>query len=235
MTPSKLRSAHTWALVRAQHGVLAHRQLRSLGYSQEAIRHRVATGRLHRVCKGVYAVGRPDLTQHGRWMAAVLAGGAGAALSHRDAAALYEILSRRPGPIHLSVPGHVCRRRTGIRVHQRHGAAREATTTHDGIPVTSIVKTLVDLAATEPTTRLTRAVNEADKRELIDPDTLRAAIERYRPQGRLPLPGARPRRGVRRPALPPHPAPADGRRPARPGPHRRRAPAPALHARPDPP
>jgi very-short-patch-repair endonuclease len=167
-------------LVREQHGVITHAQLRALGYSRHAIAHRITTGRLHVIHKGVYAVGRPELTQHGHWMAAVLAGGAGAALSHRDAAALYEILTRRPGPIHLSVPGHVSRRRTGIRFHERHGAAQAATTTHDGIPVTTIVQTLVNLAATETTARLTRAVNEADKRDLIDPDTLRAELDRHR-------------------------------------------------------
>src|SRR4051794_36475361 len=92
-----------WALVRRQHGVIARWQLIDAGFSEKAIEHRLRTGRLRRVHRGVYAVGRPELTQHGRWMAAVLAGGQGAALSHGSAAALWEI--RKPGAtIHVSVP-----------------------------------------------------------------------------------------------------------------------------------
>jgi very-short-patch-repair endonuclease len=191
MTTPSLQSRELWALVRRQHGVIGYAQLRAHGLTPSAIRHRRRIGRLHEIHKGVYAVGRPELTQHGRWMAAVLAAGAGAALSHRDAGALYDLLPRRRGPIHLSVPGDASRRRKGIAFHQRFGAAKDATTTHDAIPVTTIVQTLVDLAATEPVNRLTRAVNQADKHDLIDPDTLRAALDPYRGH-----PGVRPLRAL---------------------------------------
>jgi very-short-patch-repair endonuclease len=166
-----------WALVRAQHGVVAHAQLRGFGYSQEAIRHRVATGRLHVLHRGVYAAGRPEVTRHGRWMAAVLACGEGAALSHRDAAALYDLLPPRPGPIHVSVPHPIARRRPGLIVHRRQ--TMRTARVHE-IPVTSIASTLVDLAAGEPLNRLTRAINQADKHDLIDPDALRGELDDHR-------------------------------------------------------
>ena len=78
-----------WHLADAQHGVVTHGQLLRLGFSPAAIKHRVAEGRLHPLWRGVYAVGRPQLTRHGRWMAAVLVCGEGAGLSHASAAALW--------------------------------------------------------------------------------------------------------------------------------------------------
>lgn len=105
MAPSTAGSV--WRLVSDQHGVVAHHQLRALGYGSEAIRHRVLTGRLHPKARGVYAVGRPDLTWHGRLMVAVLACGPRALISHGTA----------PGAVELTVPGERSRRRRGVRVH----------------------------------------------------------------------------------------------------------------------
>src|SRR3954454_1939850 len=85
MTGKKLESSirrDAWALVRRQHGVIARSQLLELGLTRHAIEHRLRTGRLHRVHAGVYSVGRPEVTQLGCWMAAVLSCGAGAVLSH---------------------------------------------------------------------------------------------------------------------------------------------------------
>src|SRR4051794_41258554 len=79
-----------WKLEARQHGVIAHRQLRELGVSDKAIKHRVARGRLHPVdgaSRGVYAVGRPEIDRRGRWMAAILSCGPTAVLSHQAAAA----------------------------------------------------------------------------------------------------------------------------------------------------
>lgn len=109
--------AEVWDLVGRQHGVIARRQLLALGFSAKAIAHRIADGRLHPVWRGVYAVGRPDLTQHGRWMAAVLACGPDSALSHASAAALWGIrAARRADRVHVSVPAHVVKRGAGIAV-----------------------------------------------------------------------------------------------------------------------
>src|SRR3954469_5651686 len=96
MTGSRLqRHAEPWALTRRQHGVVSRWQLRRLGFTRHAIAHRLANGRLHEVLPGVYAVGRPTLSRYGRWMAAVLACGDGAVLSHLSAAALWEIRPHR--------------------------------------------------------------------------------------------------------------------------------------------
>src|SRR5436190_20556101 len=92
-------SSRLWALARRQHWVVTRAQLLELGFGREAINHRLRKGRLHPVHRGVYAVGRPDITQHGRWMAGVLCCGPGAGISHFDAAVLWELLPRRAGAI----------------------------------------------------------------------------------------------------------------------------------------
>src|SRR3954462_3322788 len=118
MRGATVQPSQIWALVRAQHGVIARRQLLAAGVSEKAIEHRLRTGRLRRVHRGVYAVGRPELTQHGRWMSAVLACGSGAALSHGSAAALWHI--RKPGAtIQVSIPAKRRSRADGVTVHRR--------------------------------------------------------------------------------------------------------------------
>src|SRR4051812_45990975 len=84
-------SSAAWALARRQHGAITRAQLLKLGFNTDAIQHRLEKGRLHPAGWGVYAVGRPGLTRRGRWMAAVLVSGPGAALSHRTAAAFLAI------------------------------------------------------------------------------------------------------------------------------------------------
>ncbi|HEX6116115.1 MAG TPA: DUF559 domain-containing protein [Solirubrobacterales bacterium] len=170
-------SSAVWALARCQHGVLARRQLLALGMSAKAIEHRVATGRLHPVHRGVYAVGRPEIDQLGRWMAAVLACGPGAFLSGPDAAALWGLVPSRRGAIHVSVRVRSGRRRPGITVHCRPALSGDDITHRSEIPATSPVRTLLDLATALPAPRLERVVGEADRLDLVDPETLRAAIE----------------------------------------------------------
>src|SRR5689334_24626734 len=91
------------ALAAKQHGVVSLAQLIGLGLSRKSVHRRSQAGRLHRVHQGVYAVGHKRLTQRGRWMAAVLAGGEGGVLSHRSAAALWGLLPART-PIHIAAP-----------------------------------------------------------------------------------------------------------------------------------
>lgn len=166
------RSWRAWALAKRQHGIVTRRQLLELGLGRKAVAHRLAKGRLHRVHRGVYAVGWPEPTELGRWMAAVLACGPGARLSHRSAAALWGIAEAPAGPVDVTVPKDRFVRRPGIRVHRRGGGA--PVTWRRGIPATSALKTLVDLATCVEAAALERAINEADKLGLADPDEVRS-------------------------------------------------------------
>ena len=115
-------------------------------------------------------------------MAAVLACGPEAALSHESAAALLGIRPVRTDRLEVSVPAHLTRRRRGIVVHRRAVIDSAELTRRDGIPVTNAICTLVDLAACLNRAQLEAAVNEADKRDLIDPETLRSALGRLSPR-----------------------------------------------------
>src|SRR5690242_21849244 len=119
MTPKTHQSPEAWKLARRQHWVITRAQLLALGFSSEAIKHRIERGRLNPVRRGVYAVGRPSLTQHGRWMAAVLSCGDGAVLSHSSAAALWRMGPERRSVIELSLPSLSRRRRPGLRIYRR--------------------------------------------------------------------------------------------------------------------
>lgn len=172
-------SGTPWELAQRQHGVVARRQLLALGLTSQMVQHRLARGRLHRIDRGVYVVGRPELTQHGRWMAAVLSCGGRAALSHASAAALWGFGTESTAWIEVSVPFPSPRRRAGIRVHRRPNLRPEDVVVEDEIPVTTPARTLVDQAWRLGAIRLERAVNEADRLELIDPETLLAALTRF--------------------------------------------------------
>lgn len=166
-----------WELVRAQHGVVARRQLLALGFSQKAIRHRLSNGRLHRVHQGVYAVGRPSLSPHGRWMAAVLACGEEAVLSHSSAAALWRIGFEVRDAIEISLPSPFQRRRPGLRIYRRESLRGRDLTSEHGIPVTTPIQTLIDLALRLDRRGIERAINEADKYDLVHPPELRKALD----------------------------------------------------------
>jgi putative AbiEi antitoxin of type IV toxin-antitoxin system len=96
------RSA-VWQLAREQQGVISRGQLLELGFSTRAIEHRMAIGRLHSLHRGIYAVGRPDVTRRGHWMAAVLRCGPAAVLSHASAAALWGIRSEQGDQIEAAI------------------------------------------------------------------------------------------------------------------------------------
>ncbi len=162
-------------LAERQHGVVSLRQLQALGLGAGAIEHRIATGRLHRIHRGVYAVGRPSLTRKGHWMAAVLACGPGAVLSHRSAAALWQL--REDGwKTDVTVPGD--RRSRGfIKAHRAR--MDPADITHcDGIPVTTVARTLLDLAAVLDRDQLVKTVEESERRKLFDLRAVEAVLTR---------------------------------------------------------
>lgn len=162
------------ALVRRQHGVIARTQLLGLGVSRRAIEHRIKRGRLHRVRRGVYAVGRRELTRDGRWVAAILSVGRGAVLSHESAAALWSIEDRE-GLITISLPSPKQSRSGGLRVHSVRIASADLRTRR-GIPLTSPARTLIDLATTASRERLEHALNAADRSDLTDPERLRKEL-----------------------------------------------------------
>ena len=167
-----------WALVKRQHGVLARGQLLELGFGPKVIKHRVTVGRLYQVHRGVYAVGRPQLTVHGRWMAAVLRCGEAAVLSHQSAAALWRIRPVTKDEIEVSVSVRTSSRPPGIAVHRRAALAPDDVTRHDGIPTTTPICTLIDIAAQLNRDQLEAAINEADKLDLTTPVELRAALDK---------------------------------------------------------
>jgi very-short-patch-repair endonuclease len=187
MTQKKLRWFEFWDLVRRQHGVITRLQLLELGLTTEAIEHRLARGRLHRIHRGVYAVGRPEVGQRGNWMAAVLSCGSRALLSHESAATLWGFWAR-PHGVDVLVPEGKVRRRPGICVHRRVGLGPEQRRVIDGIPVTDPISTLIDLAACVGHDRFDRAVNDADRLDLVDSEALRFALDATPPRpgvGRL--------------------------------------------------
>ena len=164
-----------WTLVRRQHGAVTRAQLLELGFARGAIAHRLESGRLHRVHNGVYSVGRPDLSRAGRWMAGVLGCGPGALLSHRSAAALYGLLDDREGPIEVTVSPTTVRRRPGLEIYRRAVAPFERAVV-DGIAVTAVTRTLLDVAPLVGPRRLEAAINAADKHGLTDPERLRTDL-----------------------------------------------------------
>ena len=163
-----------------QHGVVCYWQLIGLRLGPDAIQYRVATGRLHRLYRGVYAVGHPVLSREGRWMAAVLACGEGAVLSHRDAAMLHNLRRTSRRDIDVTTLRGRARRHDGITLHRVRRLHPEDRSFVAGIPVTSVARTLLDLAEVVGRDHLERAVENAERLELFD---LRA-IERLRRRSR---------------------------------------------------
>jgi very-short-patch-repair endonuclease len=162
-----------WNLAEEQHWVIGHAQLLSLGATAEAIRHRIRTGRLHRLFRGVYSVGRPDPGRLGWFSAATIATGGASRLSDWTAASHWRLSPRIPSlPVHVTVPGNGgVRRRRNLVVHRR--APDEHTTTHLGIAVSAPAITIIDVAPHLLLDAIDAMVAEADKQDLIDPGSLR--------------------------------------------------------------
>src|SRR3954454_6014197 len=168
------RDARIAALAGRQHGVVAGRQLRAVGVGPDAITYRRRSGRLHEVHRGVYAVGHSVLTMRGRWMAAVLAAGPDAVLSHRAAAALWGI--RNGTAIEVTSPRRC--RRPGILADEA-AVPPDERPVRDGIPTTTVARTLLDLAAVEKPAGLERAMNETELAGLADAVPLGALVARH--------------------------------------------------------
>jgi very-short-patch-repair endonuclease len=162
-----------------QHGVVSRGQLVEAGLARGAIEHRVRMGWLYRMYRGVYAVGHPPLTQEARWMGAVLAYGDDAALSHACAAALWEIRPYNGVWIDVTTASRGGRaRRDRIRLHRSSTLSADSVTTHRAIPVTTIARTLLDVAATLTQPSLARTVEQSEIRRLFHLDAIDDTLAR---------------------------------------------------------
>ena len=160
-----------------QHGVVSRAQLARLGLGRGAVEHRIACGRLHPVYRGVYAVGHTALSVNGRWVAGVLAAGPDAALSHRSAAALWGIWRGEQRSTEVTVPSWR-RPRPGLSLHVANIPDDEATV-REGVLVTSVPRTLLDLAAILRRSHLERAIERAEALRLSDALSLGDLVARY--------------------------------------------------------
>jgi Transcriptional regulator, AbiEi antitoxin/Protein of unknown function (DUF559) len=155
------------AIAARQHGVITAAQLRTCGLTSSVIRNWVAAGRLHRIYRGVYAVGHRGLSIEGEWMAAVLACGDGGVLSHRSAAMLLRMLEPKRGAVHVSIPnGHGRAKRRGIVIHRPSTLLPSQTTSRLNIPVTKPARTLADLRRVGPDWEYRKALRQAEFRQL---------------------------------------------------------------------
>ncbi|MDW5596057.1 DUF559 domain-containing protein [Conexibacter stalactiti] len=164
-------------LAAGQHGVVSRSQLLGAGLGAKPIASRVRNGRLLRLHPGVYAVGHAQLRREGRWLAAVLASGPGAVLSHRSAASLHGLRPHNGAAIDVATAAH----RTGldgIRLHARQRLDDADRTRADGMPVTTVARTLVDLAGIVPADQLLRALRRAEELRSFDLRTIEAALAR---------------------------------------------------------
>jgi very-short-patch-repair endonuclease len=171
-------------LANRQHGVVALWQLTALGVSTSGVDRRVADGRLRRIHRGVYAVG--PIGRKGYWIAAVLACGEGALLSHRDAAALWNLRDTARTAIDVSVPGAKRRSRSRLTIHAAGEMHPHDRAEIDGIPVTSLARTLLDLAEVVPANELRRAYEAAERHRVLDVRALNELLQRS--NGRRGLP-----------------------------------------------
>jgi Transcriptional regulator, AbiEi antitoxin/Protein of unknown function (DUF559) len=146
-----------------QHGVVAVEQLRGAGIDKYGVRDRVQVGRLHRLHRGVYAVGHRSLSWRGRWLAAVLAAGDGAVLSHSSAAALWQFLRPISGPIHVTIGAASHRaRRPGLRIHRSRTLTPRDITRRHGIAVTTPARTIEDIRGEVEPYLFRRALRQAE-------------------------------------------------------------------------
>ena len=186
-------------LAAIQHGVVALVQLVALGMAASTVRTWVANGRLHRIHRGVYAVGHPQIDARGRDMAAVLACGPGAVLSHRSAAALWGLRQTSRARIDVTAPRRSGSGNPGVDLHRAGTLQAADCTREDGIPCTTVARTLLDIAEVLAPRPLERAVERAETLRVFDLNAidellarsngrrgagrLRRAIAAYQPAG----------------------------------------------------
>jgi hypothetical protein len=172
-----------FAIAAQRYGVITYHQLRECGLERQAIMYRVARQRLVELYSGVYAVGHAQLRMEGKWLAAVDAGGSRAVLSHRDAGALWGLAPVSGARIHVTTP-----RRSGrepappVRLHRVGTLRDDEVTRHREIPVTTVARTLLDLAPSTSSRALEDLVAQADRLQVFDLSAVRRAIDAHRRQ-----------------------------------------------------
>jgi very-short-patch-repair endonuclease len=175
--PGSSREIELARLATQQHGVVSTAQLHDLGYSKRSIQRRAESARLQRLHRGVYAVGHARLSVRGVWLAAVLACGPRACLSHQAAAALWDLRSIPSGAIDVTAASRHDLK--GIRCHtSRLPLHPDDQTKIDAIPVTTVPRTLLDLAEILHPQRLRSILEAAQHRDLLNPEQMRELLQR---------------------------------------------------------
>jgi len=165
-------------LAHGQWGVVARRQLMAEGVTERMIHRRLASGRLVPLYRGVYAVGHDRLRREGRWLAAVLAV-PGSVLSHRDAAGLHGLRPANHREVDVTVARGAARQR-GIRIHRTRVLDARDVTTVERIPVTTVARTLVDLAGMVPADHVSKVLREAERQQVLDVRAIDEVLARTR-------------------------------------------------------
>jgi predicted transcriptional regulator of viral defense system len=170
-------------LAERQHGVVARRQLSTLGLSEREIDLRIASGDLHPVFRGAFAVGHPAIGRPGRMLAAVLACGDGTVLSHGSAAELQGLWDRQPTPVDVIPPRRAGRKIPDVRWHNVLRPTPAEFETRKGIPCTTVSRTLVDMAGQTGFTTLSRLVERAAIQRRLDVREVDRVLARGRRRG----------------------------------------------------
>ncbi len=172
------------ALAAQQRGLVTRKQLLAAGIPERSVSRRLAAGRLHRLHRGVYLVGHPVPPPLALELAALLACGPTAVLSHRTAAVLWRFLPSWAGPVEVIAPDRRCRPRPGLKPHAAK-LQRPEITTRQALRITTPARTLADLASVLDPTELERATNEAEVLGLVEGRSARAGVTRSEAERRL--------------------------------------------------
>jgi very-short-patch-repair endonuclease len=163
-----------------QHGLITLEQLEAHGLTVQAVHERLMAGRLHRIHQRVYSLTPGVMTERGRFMAAVLACGPDAVLSHRSAAYLWGIVDDWKEPIDVTAPNRRGRSPAGVAAHRDGSLQPIDKVTVYGIPCTSLARTLLDYAGVVPDWELRKAVAQAEVLGVLDPKAMRSVLRRGR-------------------------------------------------------
>jgi predicted transcriptional regulator of viral defense system len=170
--------AEVGRLAVVQNGVVTREQLDGLGLNDQAIAKRVERGRLHRINGRVYSLTPQAMTERGKFMAAVLACGPDAVLSHRSAAYLWGLVDSWEEPIDVTAPNRRGRSPDGVAAHRDGSLQPIDKATLHGVPCTSVARTILDFAAVAPEWEVRRVVAQAEVLRILDKPKLRSLLKR---------------------------------------------------------